>query len=245
MELPYDIFNDIIMNADMKTILNLYNTNSTMRELCMNHPFTKVLIEFSAGNPVSDSKNQYFNLDAESNTLNEFLNDVTNNDPAMLKDIQLTFGSFLMGKPYGKIIVLNGDCNGKSTFLSLLNQLLGYRFVNGSLSHEQYEYYQDAYIVRFPETENLHPNHYTPLLKQLSGGDEIFMKYNTYNPQFNIVIAQNNNFVSNDQAFNSRLKYFTFKTQYVNVINGVNQKLMNHNIKNLLLQGCREFIKQS
>jgi phage/plasmid-associated DNA primase len=247
MELPYDVFNDIIMNADMKTILHLYNTNSNIRELCMNDPFTKVLIEFS--------KNQYFNLEAESNTFNDFLNDVTYNNKEMLKDLQLTFGSFLMGKPLKKIVVLNGDCNGKSTFLSLLNQLLGYRFVNSTYSCDQFEYYQDAYILRFQEYE-YHNLKYIPRLKQLSGGDNIFTGYN-YNPQFNIVIAQNNNFDSYDQVFNSRLKYYTFKTRYVNVINGVNQKLMNHNIKNLLiadnalpallnflLQGCRDFIKQ-
>lgn len=254
MELPYDVFNDIIMNADMKTLLHLYNTNSNIRELCMNDPFTKVLIEFS--------KNQYFNLDAESNTLNDFLNDITNHDKEMLKDLQLTFGSFLMGKPLKKIIVLNGYCNGKSTFLSLLNQLLGYRYVNAAYSCDNYDYYQNAYILSFQEHDNSDFT-YIPQLKMLSGGDSIFMKYhNTYTPQFNIVISQNNNFFSNDQVFNSRLKYYTFKTRYVNlipvnVINGVGQKLMNHHIKNLLLadnalpvllnfllQGCRDFIKQ-
>ena len=44
--LPYDIFAHIIELTDMQSIIHLYNTDKTIRKLCLNNKFAKVLLEF-------------------------------------------------------------------------------------------------------------------------------------------------------------------------------------------------------
>ncbi len=247
--IPYDVFNHIIIYADMKLLLNLYDVNSIIRKLCTG-PFMNVLLEFR--------KNPYFNINATSNQLNDFLNDLTGHDPEMLKDLQLTFGATLMGKNIAKhIIILDGSNNGKSTFLYLIRQLLGYRYVRGSdITDPHIENYRNAYIVNYIEpTRPLNIS----TLKRLSGGDPFYYKQNYYDSKFTIIIAINQFNIPIDKILMNRFKILTFKTEYLD--NGYNyHPVVNEKLRiidmidrftycllsaflNFLLQGCRESIK--
>lgn len=244
MSIPYDVFNDIIALADIQTIINLYNTDKTIRQLCLNYKFTKVLLDFRF--------NQYFNPQAKSSILDDFLNDIA--DPAMLKELQLSFGACLYGKNIlKKIIVLNGRSNGKSTFLTLLRRILGYKYTYGS-SIENPENYRDAYILNYM-THNLN----IPHLKYLSGGETIYCKHDSYDPKFILVLETNDPLIiASTNSLQNRLKIFTFKTTYTNNIQGINEKIkipyMDNKLSadkntlsallNFLLQGCREVLKK-
>src|SRR5438094_226713 len=141
MYLPYDVFNNIIQYADTALLFNLYHTNSMVRKICLTDPFTKIVVTFS--------KNPYFNLNATSPVLMDFLDDLTDNNN-MLKDLQLTLGNILMKK--NQIILLNGSNNGKSTFLVLLNRLFGNLFCKMMITDINND--QDTYIVSLVESDS-------------------------------------------------------------------------------------------
>ena len=253
MLLPHDVFTDMIKHADMKTLWQLSRTDKTIKQLCLNDPFGKVLLEFS--------RNPYFNLDIKSTRLDDFLNDLVGHDMEMLKRLQTSFGACLIGKLFNKqIIVLDGDSNGKSTFLTLMNRVLQHRFVNGTLTAST-KYYKDAYIVRFIEGEDWTNFNFVSTLKRLSGGDVIYARHDIFEHQFTIVIDQNRaNLLTSqtDQAFNKRLNVFHFKTRYVHnpafinvhdkskIPNMIDLLLSDENVLpallNFLLEGCREIM---
>lgn len=242
MLVPHDVFNDIIKHSDMKTLVQLCKTDQTIKQLC--GPFGKVLLEFS--------NNPYFKPDVKSDLLNDFLNDLTGNDNDMLKRLQLSFGACLIGKNKLKqIIVLEGDSNGKSTFLTLLRKLLGYLFVNGSLELDTI-YYDGAYLVNIIESnQNINV---ISRFKELSGGYMSYYKHDPIEHKFTIVYTHDGNIDSTDKVFNNRLNLFNFKTRYVNNPPHVNEKLRITRmidilfsdpstlpaLLNFLLEGCRE-----
>lgn len=241
MLLPHDVFNDIIKFSDMKTLLKLYGTNHTIHQLVLNHPFSKVLLKFKT--------NPYFNLDATSTLLNDFLNDLVGNDIEMLKRLQTSFGACLIGKNISKqIIVLDGICNGKYTFRRLLQRLLGDLYVAGYLTANGNEckYYNDAYMVHFFDTSTWHTFNFKEKLKFLS--DE---------PKFTTMITTDINNIQdlNDVPYTKRLNIFKFKSIYVDQPHNINEKLripamlrqLDHPsilsaLLNFLLQGCREVL---
>lgn len=237
-KIPYDVFNHIIHYATYDVLMNLYFVNKIIRKLC-NEPFCKVLLEFR--------KNQYFNEDATSDRLNDFLNDITGNDPEMLKDLQLAFGATLMGS--GKqVIVLNGYSNGKSTFVSLINQVLGYRYAMSSFDDFHPKYYTNAYIIHCVE-----PNQPVDkwILKRLSGGDS-FYGVDDYN-KCTLLITANQFDIPDDRIMKNRLKKFTFRKIYTNnghvkpnkkqrIVN-MRGQFMHRDLQALLtflLEGCRQ-----
>ncbi len=215
-------------------MLNLYNVNHIIRKLWLNEPFNKVLLEFI--------KNQFFNLNASSNQLNDFLNDLTNGDLEMLKDLQLTFGATLVGKNSSKqIIVLDGSSNGKSTFLLLLSHLMGHRYNEENFDYGDSECYQNAYIVMFSEPDQ---PLIIPMLNELS-------------LKFTMVICTNQFYMPVDTILINRFKKLTFKTTYINhgnnyiPVTGKKRKIINYfdlissdhllaSLLNFLLQGCKE-----
>ena len=95
MFIPYDIFINNIIFVDIKTLYNLYHTDTKLQELCLNDKFGKMLFKMSS--------NRYFNLHAKSDLLNKFLNDIA--DPKMLSELQLKLASSLVDKLI--IIVIN------------------------------------------------------------------------------------------------------------------------------------------
>ncbi len=243
MFLPYDVFHHIIKFADMKTLLQLYNTDQTIRQLCLKDPFMKVLVEFS--------KNQYFNLDATSTVLNDFLNDLCDSDD--LKRLQLSFGACLIGKNINKqIIVLDGSSNGKWTFKCLIGRLLGDLYVHGDINSDN-RIYRDTYIVDFHILWQ--PFNLVAKLKELSGGDSIWCKYDSYEPKFTTIVTTDimNIQAPNQPAYTSRLNVFKFKSIYVNRPQYINEKIRIPSMRymllsdkntipallNFLLQGCR------
>jgi len=86
MLIPYDIFSNVIPFSDMKTIFNLYRTDKGLRELCLNDNFGKVLIKMR--------HHEYFNLNAKSRSLDNFLTELT--DLEMLDKLQLKLSSSLV-----------------------------------------------------------------------------------------------------------------------------------------------------
>ena len=246
-QLPHDVFNDIIKVSDVKTLLHLSKTDHIIKQLCLNDPFGKILLKFS--------KNPYFNPNVTSTVLNDFLNDLVGYDMEMLKRLQSSFGACLIGRNVSKqIILLNGNSNGKGTFLTLMNRLMGHLMVNGTL-YANPKYYDSAYIVRLMEEDCVHLN-YTNSLKRLSGGQIIYYKHDVLYDIFTIVIAQQDLITSTDAEFNKRLNVFHFKTKYVNNPYHVNEKLRLKRmidvlladqstlpaLLNFLLEGCREFL---
>ena len=234
--IPHDVFNDIIKFSDIKTLWQLYNTDQTIKQLCLNNPFVKVLVEYS--------RNPYFNLGITSTILDNFLNDLVGNDVEMLKRLQLSFGACLIkGNINKKIIILEGSSNGKSTFLALLRILMGCLYVTGSL-HLPTKYYKDVHIVSI--SEDSQNANVVPILNQLCDED----KFTIYAHNANTLTLQNK------PNFNNRLNIFEFKTIYVNRPNG-NGKISIPNmlggvlladtntlpaLLNFLLEGCREVL---
>jgi len=163
MKIPYDVFNDIINVSDCSTIINLYYTDKTIKNLCLKHPFAKVLLNFS--------KNPYFDLNAKSDILDDFLNNLSGNDKDMLRDIQLTFGSCLSGKNIlGKNIVLYGYNNGKTTFVKLIREIFGKFYLCAPTCEYIEKFRKNEYIVNlrdpYGEVNNLMPNDkYTIILE--------------------------------------------------------------------------------
>ena len=152
-KLPYDIFNDIIDNVTIQTLWQLYQTNKTIQKLC-NSPFCQVLVKFSS--------NQFFNLEAKSELLDHFLNDITLGDKTMLRRLQLVLGSCLTGnRSFNQIIILQGICNGKSTLLSMLSRLLGLLYTKGVYLYngEKLVYDECSYVVNYPNIMNLQMLH--------------------------------------------------------------------------------------
>lgn len=237
--IPHDVFNDMIKHADIKTLWQLSNTDKTIKQICMDNPFYKVLLKFST--------NPYFNLDAKSTVLDNFLNDLVGNDIEMLKRLQTSFGACLMGKNISnQIIVLDGFSNGKSTFLELIGKLFGDMYMRGAgLSEEDSKYYNNTHIVRLYDTSDW-PMNFVSRLKYLSED----------NPKFTMVIdPDTGHLASNDQDFNKRLNNFNFRTTYVNNPHHSGEKLKQPNmlnqllldgalpaLLNFLLEGCREVL---
>ena len=253
--LPYDIFNYIIINSDIQTVWQLYQTDKTIKQLC-NTPFCKVLVKFSS--------HEFFNLDAKSDLLDNFLNDITFNDKVLLRRLQLALGSCLVGDNIlNKVIVFigNGD-NGKSTLLSILSRLLGHLFTKGDsqfLENDDYfdfdqTYMQDAHIVNFTDITKVNAG----LLKSLVGKDSRFYKGCDYIPSFNIIIDTKILFYENShQSLLNRLEIFEFPCTFgpwapETPDEKINDPNMRHHIRNdnnamcaflnFLLQGCRDIL---
>lgn len=135
----------------LNTLINLCYIDKQIRILCLKKPFTKILFQFKF--------NRYYNPDIKSYLLDSFLNDLSGNNQLVLRDIQLTFGSFLTGRNIlNKVIVLTG--NRKRTFLLLLHKILGNTMIHISQSGK-YKVYKSASVLRIGE--NL-TNDYLPLL---------------------------------------------------------------------------------
>jgi len=134
MFLSYDIFTNVIVFSDKKTIFNLYRTDKKLRDLCLNDEFGKVLIKMS--------DKPYFNLDTKSDLLDNFLNDMTNAE--MFNKLQLKLATSLIEKliiieiysirdnlndiQFDQINTENknlfsGFTNGKATLIMLLRKL--------------------------------------------------------------------------------------------------------------------------
>lgn len=153
MILPYDVYNHIIDHADFNTLINLCYIDKQIRILCLKKPFTKILLQFKF--------NQYYNPDIKSYLLDSFLNDLSGNNQLVLRDIQLTFGSFLTGRNIlNKVIVLTG--NMKKTFLSLLHKVLGNTMIQSTFGKNNV--HQSVSTVHISQWLT---NDYLPLLKQL------------------------------------------------------------------------------
>lgn len=233
MLLPHDVFNDIIIHTDIQSFIQLYHTDQTIKQLCINYLFDKLL---------AFNNHPHFNPNVTSPLLNDFLNDLVGNDVDMLKRLQLSFGACLLDKKFNKkIIVLCGSSNGKWTFTRLLSLLLGHRFKYGSLRDTGL--YKDAYIVNITE-ETSYENNVLPILNQLD-------QENT----FNIIYSHNKLILQDDNIFNKKLNIFNFKTVYVNNPVNINEKLRKPTmlsqldnpstlsaLLNFLLQGCREVL---
>jgi len=216
MYLPYDIFNhfiDITLNNDFNTLINLCYVDKEIEKMCLLRPFTKVLLQFKF--------NEFYNPTIKSEILTEFLNDISGNDVEFLKEIQLVFGSCLTGKNLmNKAILLQGNCNGKSTFLILLRKILGslYQAVRPGVSDLQTLKYTS--VVSLSETDI---SNAVPLVKRLLGKDEIYTKYGNIKVNPNIIFHQNDDYGYEDLG---RIKKIKFRTRYVEFVNFHNQKLM-------------------
>lgn len=231
--MPYDIFNDIIKFSDMHTLWQLYNTDKIIRQLCLNDPFCKILVSFNT--------NPYFNLNATSAILNDFLNDLVGNE---LETLKLSFGELLI-KNRGKIIMLTGSSNGKSTFLYLIKILLNNIFKNGCLSLP-ITYYKSGYILSISET-TYEINNTCEKLKLLSKGFNIIYTNNDITDVIDISTTLK------ADLLDKNLSICGFKTKYLNMPYQANHKvrvpqmidlLTNKNVLsallNFLLEGCRQ-----
>lgn len=252
MMLPYDIFNHIIDQADFNTLINLCYVDKKIRQMCLQRPFTKILLKFKF--------NEFYNPEAKSQALDSFLNDISGNDEVFLREIQLIFGSFLSHNILNKIVCLSGWCNGRSTFLSLLRKILGdlYRAIPGKNINTSY--IKHAKVLYIDESELCEET--IPILKRLLGKDGIYDKYNNiqpnYNIDYNIVITDNTNFTV---KLGDRVQRLNFKTRYVaNAIynNDIGCKIMDRHLTDrlrndrdvlsafltFLLIGCRDMLNK-
>lgn len=236
--IPYYTFNNIITYSDMKTLICLYNTNSVIRNLCNKSRFMKVLLEFN--------KNIYFNPNIKSTTLNDFLNDLSGNDPNYLLLIQNTFGACLYGKNIkNHIILLEGKCNGKSTFLLLLRKLFGHMYSQTHLNNNS-----DWRHVLFLEVIHCSIFEHSGYIKALSGGDDVYYKGIIISPKFTPIL--NDFYVDNNlhQSLERRLMRIKFQTKFRRD-KPINQEIVNFLLNDnntmsalltFLLQGCKNVI---
>ena len=226
MLLPYDLFYKIIKHTDLKTILQLYHVDQSIRHICLSDPFTAILVKFS--------DNKYFNLDACSQRLISFLNDITGNDVNMLKKLQHSFGSWLSNN-VKNIIVLEGSMNGKSTFLRLLGRLFDINYVCTSIS-PYYKKYDNLDLVEIPVYKNSD-------LYDLYDIPEQLLNFNIYQINFNIIIVHNNPITLKHDC-----TIFKFKSDYVYIPFMYDQLLLDTNtlpaFLNFLLQGCKQRLRK-
>ncbi len=244
--LSYDIFNHFIDQADFNTLINLCYVDKKIRQMCLQRPFTKVLLQFKF--------NEFYNPDTTSEALDSFLNDISGNDEMCLREIQLIFGSFLSHNILNKIVLLSGWNNGKSTFLLLLHKILGnlYRPIPGK--NVCIDYIQYAKVLYIDESQICQET--IPILKRLLGKDYIYDKYNNIKPNYNIVITDNcGNFT---EKLSDRIKTLKFKTQYISGIDRANCKIMDRDLTDrlrndrdvlsafltFLLIGCRDMLNK-
>ena len=245
MMLPYDIFNHFIDHADFNTLINLCYVDKKIRQMCLQRPFTKVLLQFKF--------NEFYNPEVKSEVLDSFLNNISGNDEVFLREIQLIFGSFLSHNILNKIVCLSGWCNGRTTFLSLLRKILGdlYRHIPGKIV--RIDYIKHAKVLYIDESELCEET--IPILKRLLGKDNI---QTTYNIDYNIVITDHVKF---NEKLGDRAQILKFKTRYVpNAIynNDIGCKIMDRHLTDrlrndrdvlsafltFLLIGCRDMLNK-
>lgn len=247
MMLPYDIFNHFIDHADFNTLINLCYVDKKIRQMCLQRPFTKVLLQFKF--------NEFYNPEVKSEVLDSFLNDISGNDEVFLREIQLIFGSFLSHNILNKIVCLSGWCNGRTTFLSLLRKILGdlYRAIPGK--NVCIDYIKHAKVLYIDESALCEET--IPILKRLLGKDDIYDKYNNIQPNYNIVITDHVKF---NEKLGDRAQILKFKTRYVPnaIYNDIGCKIMDRqlidNLRNdrdvlsafltFLLIGCRDMLNK-
>ena len=123
MILPYDIFNHIITHVNVKTLWHLSYTNKTIRNICNHYPFYKVLSKVS--------NNKYFNLNVKSDILDQFLNNITDGDKDLLKELQCTFGIYLSDdEKLNSIVYLYGNYYNINTIMCMIIEIFDHSMLN-------------------------------------------------------------------------------------------------------------------
>lgn len=187
MLLLYDIFNEIVKHAELSTLLNLYCSNKTIQSICLSYPFMTVLLEYR--------QSKYFNLNAKSVLLDEFLTNVSGKDILFLKQIQFVLGSCIsICCKRTKMIMLDGY--GKITILEMLYTLLD-NFVK---CHLDPRYTKNAILVQ--------PLYNTSLSRLKSIETSLYYQEN----HFKIILDKNDIIV--DEELLNKCIIITFRMVY-------------------------------
>lgn len=210
MSILYDNFNEIIKFADISVQLNLYFVNSTIRKLLpmLNDTLVDALFTFC--------RNPYYNPNAKSALLNNFLNDLTGYDDYMLKDLQRTFGLILTKQH--QIIQLTGSSNGKSTFMFLLRKVFGVLYIRMLLG----SFNKNAYIIEIPDYRDQ---------------DKFKIKLS----QSTIIIPTNKPLYGQIKTFQFKTEYTNFPQPHQKLrqnMEGLNNPEVFSSFLNFLLEGC-------
>lgn len=203
MSLIYDIFTNILQFTDIHTTYQLSYVDNKLKYICY-----KIKPHLS----IIDKYKRIYKPYIQSNVLNEFLNDLSGNDNEYMKLIQTTIGKLLSGK---QIILLNGSCNGKLTFIHLMKKTFDLQ--NVCLTENIKYYPGKILILQEPATINSIPD-------TISIKNNAILMYNDENmDKILIERLEKNNTVTT----------ITFKTRYVRyrIIDKLNRKDMDWHIK--------------